>query len=81
MDGSRQKPEDELGDEVNQRALRLMQEFQEHFEECVQHEPEAEDARDVVFQAWAIQKIAGLQLSIEELVRHFNAHLAGDSLS
>ena len=38
-------------------------------------EPAVENRRDHVFQAWAIQKIAGLQLAVEEIATKFNAHL------
>jgi hypothetical protein len=41
-----------------------------------------EGRRDQVFQAWAIQKIAGLQLCVQEIAMKLNAHLgAQDDLN
>jgi hypothetical protein len=69
------------GDElpnVDERSLELMDEFEEHFQEVVAMNPELEARRDHVFQAWAMQKIAGLQLLVAEIAGRFNAHLAGE---
>lgn len=67
---------DELPD-VDERSIELMEEFEAHFQEVVALHPELEERRDHVFQAWTMQKIAGLQLVVEEIARKFNAHLGG----
>ncbi len=67
---------------VDARSNDLMKEFEHHFQQFVEVEPTAEGRRDQVFQAWAIQKIAGLQLSVQEVAMKFNAHLgARDDLN
>ncbi len=53
--------------EVDHRTKRLIHEFTSHFLACVDAEPSAADRKGEVFEAWAIQKIAGLQLAIEHL--------------
>ena len=59
-----------------------MKEFEHHFQQVTEAGLTAENRRDQVFQAWAIQKIAGLQLSIQEIAIKFNAHLgAQDDLN
>ena len=63
---------DDLGEEVNQRALEMMEELEEHFQQLVEMHPEVASRRDEVFQGWAIQKMAGMQLSIEELAHRLN---------
>ena len=64
---------DPEADVVDIRTMELMEQFEAHFKEVVQAEPLAEDLRDRVFQAWTFQKLAGIQLSIEETARKFNA--------
>jgi hypothetical protein len=49
-----------------------MQEFKAHYEEYVCQHPEHAERSDVIYQSWAIQKIAGLQLCIEELAKKHN---------
>ena len=72
----------ELEAAVDARSHDLMKEFEQHFQQVIETEPTAENRRDQVFQAWAIQKIAGLQLSIQEIAVKFNAHLgAQDDLN
>jgi hypothetical protein len=44
-------------------------------EKRVEENPEDKDRKDEIFQAWAIQKIAGLQLSILELAEKFNSFI------
>ena len=39
----------------------------DHFNDCAAHDPTAANRKREVFEAWAIQKIAGLQLAIENL--------------
>lgn len=53
--------------EVDHRAEKLIHEFMEHFESCVVAEASTADRKGEVFEAWAIQKIAGPQLAIEHL--------------
>jgi hypothetical protein len=53
--------------QVDERAERLIHEFMDHFNDCATHDPTAKDRKREVFEAWAIQKIAGLQLAIEHL--------------
>ncbi len=54
----------ELEAAVDARSHDLMKEFERHFQQVIEAELTTEDRRDQVFQAWAIQKIAGLQLSL-----------------
>ena len=63
--------------EVDARSQELILEFENHFREVVDFHPETADRRDHVFQAWTIQKLAGLQLAVEEIARKMNAHVAG----
>ncbi len=53
--------------QVDERAEQLIHEFMDHFNDCAAHDPTAADRKREVFEAWTIQKIAGLQLSIEHL--------------
>ena len=62
---------------VDARSQDLIKEFENHFRQVIKVEPAAANRRDQVFQAWAIQKIAGLQLSVQEVAMKFNAHLGG----
>ena len=48
-------------------------EFHSHYEEYIKLRPEDKDRKDEIFQAWIIQKIAGIQVSILELVESFNS--------
>jgi hypothetical protein len=74
--GNGREPGDEPDtSEVDERALAVMGEFEGHFREVVALHPEMESRREHVFQAWTMQKIAGLQLVVERLARDFNAHL------
>lgn len=56
-----------IGGKVDEKSEELMIEFDRHFVELIEAHPEHEDKRDLAFQAWAIQKIAGLQLCVTEL--------------
>jgi len=64
------------GELVDERSNKLIDEFNDHFDECAESfvqqgiEPDLESVdRERVFQGWAIQKIAGMQLVIEDLLR------------
>ena len=61
--------------DVDARSRELMVQFEGHFREVVGLDPELGSQREHVFQAWAMQKIAGLQLAVEEIANKFNAHL------
>ncbi len=54
-------------EQVDERAERLIHEFMDHFNDCAAHDSTAADRQREVFEAWTIQKIAGLQLAIEHL--------------
>ena len=54
--------------QIDIRSEELMREFLEHKREAKVLEPEADDTR--IFEAWAIQKISGLQQSILHLAAH-----------
>lgn len=55
----------QIGEKVDARSERLSDEFFAHWEKCRQGG--MTDQR-VVFEGWAIQKLAGLQLLVEDLV-------------
>ncbi len=57
----------QIGEKVDAKTADLMAEFSNHFAELVQLNPEHKDKRDLAFQSWIIQKVAGLQLCITEL--------------
>ena len=59
------------------RANELIGEFHEHYQDYVRLHPEHEDRKRDIFEAWAIQKIAGLQLCIEHIAQQVNVHLRG----
>ena len=61
--------------DVDARSRELIAEFEGHFRDVVELHPEVESRREHVFQAWAMQKIAGLQLAVEEIARKFNVHV------
>ena len=72
---------DEANRQAEARAGELIREFQAHFAEYAEAHPEhAERAREI-FEAWAIQKIAGLQLCVEQLSEQLNRHLQGHKMS
>jgi len=60
---------------VEEKTEELIYEFHAHFQEYIKLHPEDEDRKNEIFQGWAIQKIAGLQLSILELAEKFNNFL------
>ena len=62
-------------DVVDERTMELMSEFEQHFQDTIKLEPSVEDRREHVFHAWTFQKLAGIQICIEEIARKFNAHV------
>lgn len=68
----------DLEKKAESRANQLMDEFRRHFLEYAKQDPGARDRHDQIFQGWAIQKIAGLQLCIEHIAERFNAHVQSD---
>ena len=61
------------GEEVDAKSDDLMKEFFEHMQAFLALHPEYEERRDEIFQAWVIQKLAGIQLSIMEIANRLNA--------
>jgi uncharacterized protein (UPF0128 family) len=60
---NRLKKAEELIGAVDRRCDELMKDAQAHIAATLQELPEAD--RRVIFEAWAIQKIAGLQIIVE----------------
>jgi hypothetical protein len=58
----------DVGAQVDAKSRELIQEFFQHQEEFIEANPGKED-RNAIFQGWAIQKIAGLQLAVLELMK------------
>ena len=69
-------PLDEAGRQAEARSHTLMLEFHAHMEEFTAIYPEHAGQDRKMFEAWAIQKIAGLQLSVEHLAEMLNRHLS-----
>ena len=67
--------------QAESRTNELIREFQAHFEEYVETYPEHAEKKREIFEAWAIQKIAGLQLCVEHISEQFNRHLQGHKTS
>ncbi len=59
-----------LGRHVDARSDELLEEFEQHAEEYLRHDPGA-DQREI-FDGWALQKIACLQLAVEALAHQLN---------
>jgi hypothetical protein len=55
-------------EEIDARANQLMDEFFQHMEDVRTASPTQQDI-DTVFQGWSIQKVAALQLLVEELTK------------
>ena len=68
---------DEAERQIEDRILNLIQEFQNHFDEYVRQHPGRVGQKTGDFRSWAIQKIAGLQLSVEHVAEQLNRHVAG----
>ena len=60
---------------VEEKTEELIYEFHAHYQEYIKLRPEDKDRKDEIFQAWVIQKIDGIQISILELVNKFNSHI------
>jgi hypothetical protein len=60
---------------VEEKTEELIYEFHAHYQEYIKLCPEDKDRKDEIFQAWVIQKIAGIQISILELAKKFNSHI------
>jgi len=74
-------PNDEGEAQAEARANELIHQFQAHFEEVAATYPEHAEKKREIFEAWAIQKIAGLQLCVEHIAERFNTHVEGHKLS
>ena len=74
-------PSDEGEAQVEARTEELIHEFHAHFEEVAVTYPEHAEKKREIFEAWAIQKIAGLQLCVEHIAENFNTHVQGHKLS
>jgi hypothetical protein len=60
---------------VEGKTEELIYEFHAHYQEYIKLRPDDKDRKDEIFQAWVIQKIAGIQISIIELSKNFNSHI------
>jgi hypothetical protein len=58
--------------EVDARANELIHEFHAHFTELIEAHPEHTERKREIFEGWAIQKIAGLQLIVEHMAEQLN---------
>ncbi len=67
--------DEKVGAQVDQASQELMLEYQSHLQRFIQEHPEHADRKDEVFQSWAIQKLAGIQLSILQLAESINSLL------
>ncbi len=67
--------------QAEERANELIHEFQAHLAEFIEAQPQHADRKRDIFEAWAIQKIAGLQLCVEHMAEQHNRHLQGHGLS
>ena len=63
--------------QTDARANELIHEFHAHFLELIEAHPEHTERKREVFEGWAIQKIAGLQLSVEHLSKQLDRLLQG----
>lgn len=60
------------GDLVDAKSKELIDEFYDHLVEMGKLHPECDGSQDEIFQGWIIQKIAGLQLSIQYVSEQVN---------
>ena len=67
------------GQHVNAQSEELMREFYDHYAEYIKLHPNDKDKRNEIFQAWVIQKVAGLQLSIMGIAERFNSYVRDQS--
>ena len=56
-----------ISETVDERSRKLIEEFDGHYKVVIAGNPELTDKRREIYEGWSIQKIAGLQLAIEEL--------------
>ena len=63
--------------QVDDRAAKLIHEFHDHYRRFAEEHPELAEKKREIFEAWAIQKIAGLQLSVEHTAEVLNRHIEG----
>lgn len=66
---------DDSENKVEERTQELFDEFEQHFRNVQTLKPSIASQKDHVFQAWAVQKIAGLQLCIQQIAETYNAHI------
>jgi hypothetical protein len=59
---------------IDERTEKLFQEFLEHCEECKGNVHD----QQTVFESWAIQKIASLQIVVELLTEKLNRHITNN---
>ena len=59
-------------EKVDNKTRELIMEFQSHYDEYCELHPEDKDRKDEIFQSWAIQKLAGIQISLLELTESIN---------
>ncbi len=59
-------------EKINKKSEDLMFEFDGHYREVIKNHPEVKDRKREIFEAWSIQKIAGLQLVVIELAKKLN---------
>jgi hypothetical protein len=62
-------------DKVDEKTQELIMEFHAHYEEYIKLRLGDSNRKDEIFQSWVIQKIAGIQISILELVDRVNSLL------
>ena len=74
-------PDDEAGRQAETRAHVLMLEFHTHMEEYTALHPEHTGKERQIFEAWAIQKIAGLQLCVEHISEQLDRHVRGSNMT
>ena len=60
-------------EKVDNKTAELIMEFQSHYNEYCELHPEDKDRKDEIFQAWVMQKLAGIQISILELTESINS--------
>ena len=72
---NRSTREDVPGEQAEARAGELILEFQAHFKKFIEAQPEHADRKREIFEAWTIQKIAGLQLCVEHMAEQHNRHV------
>ena len=55
--------------DVESRTQKLMEEYNKHVQEYLTYYPEDIDKKWKIFESWSIQKLAGIQTSIEETIK------------